>query len=326
MVLFWLNSLFNFKIHESPILEKEEVIQKEELAQESLSVLRDCKRVVELKFQNSLVEKSKLDNRLESAAQQTEMLQVKNHSLEERLASLESEKQEQTNITAEIQQSLVEKTSLYESQIRSMQIELEQRLDEVNLTKVEEESKVRDQYAQLLNEKAAELMGVRQQLEKVEADLVVSQRQICELEYREAELNTSMERLRRPPDSTELIRQTEDKLRVYNQNNELLQSKLSTIHKQFEESKTRESQNVARLSQTIRDLELRLLEKDSVIESQQLCQQGLQPLKHEATNNNIIKRPDLSTSQLSLDAPAQQPHISSSQRTRKRKKKRGQVH
>jgi len=135
------------------------------MTKESLSVLKDCKRVVELKFQNYLVEKSKMENKIESLTQQTEILQVKNCSLEERLQTLETEKQEQTNILAEIQQSLIEKTSFYESQIRSMQIEVEHRLDEINLTRVEEDGKVRDQYALLFNEKAAELMEVRQELE-----------------------------------------------------------------------------------------------------------------------------------------------------------------
>ena len=133
---------------------------------------------MELKFQNCLTEKSKLENKIESLTQQTEVLQVKNCSLEERLESLESEKEEQTSILAEIQNSLEENTCLYQSQTRRMQIELSQRLDEVNLIRVEDVEKVRDEYVLLFNEKASELMVVREELESLHESLRSSEMKI----------------------------------------------------------------------------------------------------------------------------------------------------
>ena len=101
---------------------------------ESLIAFKDCKRVVELRYKNILVEKSELDQKVKFLTQQSELLQVKNQSLEERLLQLESEKTEQTEILAQIQENLIQKTSEHESEIRSMQVELDKRLDEINVT------------------------------------------------------------------------------------------------------------------------------------------------------------------------------------------------
>lgn len=235
------------------------------MTKESLTVLKDCKRVVELKFQNSLVEKSKMENKIESLTQQTEILQVKNCSLEERLQTLETEKQEQTNIMAEIQQSLIEKTSYYESQIRSMQIEVEHRLDEINLTRVEEDGKVRDQYALLFNEKAAELMEVRKELEDVQEQLGASQRTISDLEYREVELSAKLDKLQQGPDSSTFINQTKHKIEEYVANTQLLQGKLNKIKKEFAENKIKDYESIQRLSKVILELQLCMDEKDNQI-------------------------------------------------------------
>ena len=86
-------------------------------------------------IKNILVEKSELDQKVESLTQQSELLQVKNQSLEERLLQLENEKTEQTEILAQIQENLIQKTSEHESQIRSMHLELDKRLDEMLLKK-----------------------------------------------------------------------------------------------------------------------------------------------------------------------------------------------
>jgi len=272
------------------------------MTKESLSVLKDCKRVVELKFQNYLVEKSKMENKIESLTQQTEILQVKNCSLEERLQTLETEKQEQTNILAEIQQSLIEKTSFYESQIRSMQIEVEHRLDEINLTRVEEDGKVRDQYALLFNEKAAELMEVRQELEGVQEELSTSERTISDLEYREVELSAKLDKLKQGPDSAAFINQTEHKLEEYVSNTKLLQVKFDKIRQEFSENKINYYENIQDLSKVILELQLRLDERENHIaasesEPADTILKDPEPIKLEP-KQNPCKEPSASASNL----------------------------
>ena len=235
------------------------------MANETLHALKDSKRVVELKFQNSLLDKSKLDNKVESLTQQTELLQVKNCSLEERLETLESEKHEQTLILAELQQNLVERTSFYESQIRDMQIELNCRVEEINLTRVEDVEKVRDQYVQLFNEKAAELMEVRAELETCQAELVCSGRKLSDLEYREQELNDIINKMRENPDHQSVLNSTNLKLEQYVKNSELLHAKFKEIHNEFNLVKTKDAENLHKLTKELCDMQAKLDKRDREI-------------------------------------------------------------
>ena len=128
---------------------------------ESLIALKDCKRVVEIRYRNILVEKSELYQKVESLTQQSKLLQAKNQSLEERLLQLENEKTDQTEMLAQIQENLIQKTSEHDSEIRSMQVELDKRLDEINDTQKEDVNKVKGHYIELFNEKASEVMSLR---------------------------------------------------------------------------------------------------------------------------------------------------------------------
>ena len=148
-----------------------------------MAALKDSKRVVELKYQNILVEKGNFDSKLLCLNQSNELMQVekilnifstnfrsaprqvKNQSLEERVRSLEREKEDQTEICAEIQQNLIQKTSEYEVKIRTMQFELDSRIDELDVTKKVDVEKVKNHYFELFHEKAAELNTVRTELE-----------------------------------------------------------------------------------------------------------------------------------------------------------------
>lgn len=232
---------------------------------------------MELKFQNSLTEKSKLENRIESLTQQSELLQVKNCSLEERLETLESEKEEQTSILAEIQISLEQKTSFYQSQIQQMQIELSHRLDEVNLIRVEDVEKVRDEYALLFNEKASELMLVREELEGLQEALRSSEMKISDLEYREIELNETISKLKMSPEHL-ISAQIKEKLENYATNSQLLQSKFKEIHKEFRQTKIKDRENLHKLTNQICDMQLRLNGKENDIIA----------LQEEVMNNNVL--------------------------------------
>jgi len=231
---------------------------------ESLIALKDCKRVVELRYKNILAEKSDLDQKVESLTQQSELLQVKNQSLEERLLQLEHEKTEQTDILAQIQENLIKKTSEHESQVRGMQVELDKRLDEINVTQKEDVNKVKGHYIELFDEKASEVLSLRTDLEK-NINLVEEYKRKCtDLEYREQELNDLVNKMRMNPSNIEES-ETKNKLEASYSKTILLQGKLDSIKAGFEEMKTRENERIKQFDSSIQKLHLIISDKDQEI-------------------------------------------------------------
>jgi len=231
---------------------------------ESLIALKDCKRVVELRYKNVLIEKTELDQKIECLTQQNELLQVKNQSLEERLATLENEKSEQTEILAEIQQNLIQKTSEYESQIRCMQVELDFRLDEVNVIKKEDVDKVKEHYIELFEEKAAEVMSLRNDLEASNTLIEEYKLKCTDLEYREEELNDLVNKMRTDNMKVEES-DINNKLEASYSKTIILQEKLEIIKIGFEEMKNREKERIAKFESTIENLHLVIAEKNNEI-------------------------------------------------------------
>ena len=231
---------------------------------ESLIALKDCKRVVELRYKNILAEKSDLDQKVESLTQQSELLQVKNQSLEERLLQLENEKTEQTDILAQIQENLIKKTSEHESQVRGMQVELDRRLDEINVTQKEDVNKVKGHYIELFDEKASEVLSLRTDLEKNINLLEEYKRKCTDLEYREQELNDLVNKMRSNPSNIEES-ETKSKLEASYSQTILLQGKLDTIKAGFEEMKKRENERIKQFDSSIEKLHLIISDKDQEI-------------------------------------------------------------
>ena len=231
---------------------------------ESLIALKDCKRVVELRYKNILAEKSDLDQKVESLTQQSELLQVKNQSLEERLLQLENEKTEQTDILAQIQENLIKKTSEHESQVRGMQLELDRRLDEINVTQKEDVNKVKGHYIELFDEKASEVLSLRTDLEKNINLLEEYKRKCTDLEYREQELNDLVNKMRTNPSNIEES-ETKSKLEASYSQTILLQGKLDTIKAGFEEMKKRENDRIKQFDSSIEKLHLIISDKDQEI-------------------------------------------------------------
>ena len=120
---------------------------------------------------------------------------MKNQSLEERLIVLEREKVEQTDICAQIQQNLIQKSSEYESQIQSMQQELDSRIDELDVTQKDDVEKVKSHYFELFHEKASEVNTVRTELEACEETLEAYKAKCKDLEYREQELSDLVDKI-----------------------------------------------------------------------------------------------------------------------------------
>jgi hypothetical protein len=71
-----------------------------------------------------------------------------------------------------------------------MQMELENRLDEINLSKDGEVEKAKEKYAQLFHEKAEELSTLRYDHENAVKKIEQQNRAFSDLEYREKELKT----------------------------------------------------------------------------------------------------------------------------------------
>jgi len=259
------NELDTNKLHLDKVLkEKDKIVEEKNGVDESLIALKDCKRVVELRYKSILTEKSELSNKVESLTQQTELLQVKNQSLEERMVQLENEKAEQTDILSQLQDNLIKKTSEHETQVRSMQIELEKRLDEVDFIQKEDANKVKGHYIQLFDEKASEVMSLRSELDKCNILIEDYKRKCKDLEYREEELNDLVNKMRADPSIVEED-ETRMKLEASLSKTILLQEKLDSIRHGFEEMKVREKVRVSQFEVSIEKLNSVICNKDRII-------------------------------------------------------------
>jgi len=242
--------------------ERAEILEKKINSEEMLAALKDSKRVVELKYQNILVEKGNFDSKLLCLNQSNELMQVKNQSLEERVRSLEREKEDQTEICAEIQQNLIQKTSEYEVKIRTMQLELDSRIDELDVTKKVDVEKVKNHYFELFHEKAAELNTVRTELEASELTLKSLKARCSDLEYREQELSDLVDRLRHSKEDIEIKERLED----YHAKNARLQDQIDILTRNFSEMKGREKEIIAEFSSRSEKMSALLSEKDAQLE------------------------------------------------------------
>lgn len=187
---------------------------------------------------------------------------MKNQSLEERVRSLEREKEDQTEICAEIQQNLIQKTSEYEVKIRTMQLELDSRIDELDVTKKVDVEKVKNHYFELFHEKAAELNTVRTELEASELTLKSLKARCSDLEYREQELSDLVDRLRHSKEDIEIKERLED----YHAKNARLQDQIDILTRNFSEMKGREKEIIAEFSSRSEKMSALLSEKDAQLE------------------------------------------------------------
>jgi hypothetical protein len=244
--------------------------------EETLVALKDSKRVVELKFQNLLAEKERWARTVESLGQEADLLQVKNQSLEERLVSLQHERDDQTEILAEIQSSLVQRTSGHEAEVRRMQEELDRRLDEIIATKLEDVEAVKEHYVRLFNEKAAELMLVRGELDAREGELGSCQARCRDLEYREQELSDLVSRMRENPEHVVGHHEVKKKLADYEASTRQLAHRLKGVQEAFGVLKRQEAERVGTFARECEELRAELRLRDA-----QLRLRAAEDSKHE---------------------------------------------
>ncbi|XP_059099326.1 CAP-Gly domain-containing linker protein 1-like [Tigriopus californicus] len=177
---------------------------------EILAALREGKRVVEQKLQDVLSQNTGLN-------EQVSLSEIKAFSLEEAMSSIEREKLVAQSECRQLEQQIAEQTTLYESQIDSMQNELSLRLEELDENRDQELDKVKQRYIDLFDEKAEELHTVKEQLSKSTKELNEAKRLITDLEFREVELQDLLSKARS---------QMDDK---YQATNEEVQREISSL-------------------------------------------------------------------------------------------------
>ena len=182
------------------------------------------------------------------------------------MRSLEHEKDDQTEICAEIQQNLIQKTSEYEAKIRSMQLELDSRIDELDVTKKVDVEKVKNHYFELFHEKAAELNSVRTELESCESSLKSYKAKCSDLEYREQELSDLVDKIRSDSRCSKEDLEIRERLEDYLAENSRLQEQIDIIKRNFQEMKGREKEIIAEFSSRSEEMSALLSEKEIQIE------------------------------------------------------------
>lgn len=257
---------------------------------ESLCALKECKRVVEIRYKNILTDMSEQSNKLSTLAQQNIHLQASNKSLQDQIYSLEREKHEQTEILAELQQNLVFKSSEYENQIRNMQVELGNRLDEINGVKREDVNKVKSHYMDLFQEKASEVMILREEAERLNKIIDEYKSKVKDLEFREEELNSIVNKMREGKCLDKEAADFQNQLQLSLNTSKKLQERVEQISQQFETLKGQKQTQFEKFDFHILELQKVIRDKDIQIDSLKdrpiMINDNTQPTDILSENNN----------------------------------------
>ena len=237
---------------------------------ESLHALKECKRTVEIRYKNIITEKCQLSATVESLRQQNIALESQCEGLHSRLNQLENEKTEQTEILAELQQNLIMKTSEFDSQISNMQIELGNRLDEINNVQKEDVDKVKGHYIELFHEKASEVMILREEVEKLNSSIEDYKCKVRDLEYREEELSNIVNKMREGKHGAEENTELTKKIDSSYSNTQLLEEKVKLINDKFLELKENNSNQLLKFDFHILELQKVIRDKDMEIDNLKL--------------------------------------------------------
>merc|ERR1711997_416264 len=157
-----------------------------------------------------------------------------------------------------------------DSQIRNMQIELGNRLDEINNVQKEDVDKVKGHYIELFHEKASEVMILKREVEKLKSSLEDYKSKVKDLEYREEELNNIVNKMREGKhsgdDSTELSKKIDSSY----SNTQLLEEKVKLINDKFLELKETNSNQLLKFDFHILELQKVIRDKDMEIDNLKL--------------------------------------------------------
>ena len=147
-----------------------------------------------------------------------------------------------------------------------MQLELDSRIDELDVTKKVDVEKVKNHYFELFHEKAAELNSVRTELECCESSLKSYKAKCSDLEYRERELSDLVDKIRSDSSSSKEDLEVKERLEDYLSENSRLEEQIGIIKRNFQEMRGREIEIIAEFSSRSDEMSALLSEKDLQIE------------------------------------------------------------
>ena len=286
---------------------------------ESLHALKECKRTVEIRYKNIITEKCQLSANVESLRQQNIALENQCEGVNLRLNQLENEKTEQTEILAELQQNLIMKTSEYDSQIRNMQVELGNRLDEINNVQKEDVDKVKGHYIELFHEKASEVMILRDEVEVLNSSLEDYRSKVSDLQYREEELNNIVNKMREGKHSGEENTELTEKIASSYSNTQQLEEKVKLINDKFLELKENNSNQLLKFDFHILELQKVIRDKDIEIDNLKL---NLNDNQTRGTKGSYLESTDVSIVNSSQKIPQLKKDDSNSTSDLGKKKKK----
>lgn len=283
-----------------------------------MQALKECKRAVEIRYKNIITEKSELSTTFESLQKQNVVLEAQCNSLNLRLNQLESEKAEQTEIMAELQQNLIIKTSEYESQIRNMQIELGNRLDEINDVQKEDVDKVKDHYIGLFHEKASEVRVLREEVEQLNSSIEDYKSKVSDLEYREEELANIVNKMREGKIGKEENLELSRKIDTSYSNTQQLEGRIKMLNDKFLQLQENNSNQLLKFDFHILELQKIIRDKDLEIDT---LKKDLNDNENKESKNST--EPSQKISQLKQDE-INCPSVLGGVRPRNKKKKKKQ--
>jgi len=168
---------------------------------------------------------------------------------------------------AELQQNLIQRGSEYETQIRNMQIELGNRLDEIDVVKKDDVNKVKGHYMDLFQEKASEVMILREEAESLNKIIEGYQSKVKDLEYREEELNNLVNKMREGSiSSNPASDDIQEKLLKSMKSSKILSEKVENLSSQFELVKENSKAELGKVELHVTSLQNVLREKDIEID------------------------------------------------------------
>lgn len=194
-----------------------------------------------------------------------------------------------------------------------MQIELGNRLDEINGVKKDDVNKVKSHYMDLFQEKASEVMILREEAERLNGIVDEYKSKVKDLEFREEELNNIVNKMREGKCLNDETADFQNKLRDSLQNSHHLQEKVEKISKQFETLREDKQSQFERFDFHILELQKVIRDKDVELDT----------LKQKLSDTVNDNTQDTDIDDLSHNNNTQKCHdiIHSKSRNKKKKKK-----
>ena len=219
---------------------------------------------------------------------------------------------------AELQQNLIIKTSEYESQIRNMQIELGNRLDEINDVQKEDVDKVKDHYIGLFHEKASEVRVLREEVDHLNSSIEDYKSKVSDLEYREEELANIVNKMREGKIGKEENLELSRKIDTSYSNTQQLEGRIKMLNDKFLQLQENNSNQLLKFDFHILELQKIIRDKDLEIDT---LKKDLNDNENKESKNST--EPSQKISQLKQDE-INCPSVLGGVRPRNKKKKKKQ--